>query len=136
MKIKLTRINDDLALRAANQHNQSIDLDASPDVGGQNLGMRPMELLASALASCSSIDVLLIMKKKRIILKHFEVELEAHRKDAIPAIFESIKLNFIIHQNDPIELVQHAVKLSIEKYCSVAASLSPDIIISHEIKRK
>lgn len=134
MKIKLTRLNEQVALRATNESGQQIDMDGSSTVGGQNLGMRPMETLLSSLAACSSIDILVIMAKKRIALKHFEVHVQGHRKDGVPASFEQIHIIFEISADDPKEAVAHAAQLSLEKYCSVAASLSSAIVITHEIK--
>jgi putative redox protein len=133
MKIHLHRINDALAFEASNSEGQKTTVDASEKVGGAGLGLRPMELVASALASCASIDVLLILKKKRIALQNYEIEVDAVRKDGVPAPFESIHLQFRIDPADPLETVEKAVALSIEKYCSVAAVLSPACTITYEV---
>jgi len=133
MKIQLRRINDALALEATNAEGQKTTIDASGQVGGQGLGMRPMELVASALASCTSIDVLLILQKKRIALKQYEIEVDAVRKNGVPAPFESIHLHFRVDPADPRETIEKAVALSVTKYCSVAASLSPNCAITYEV---
>lgn len=133
MKIVLKRLNDKLAFQASNEDGILANFDANPAIGGEGLGMRPMEMLAASLASCASIDVLLILKKKRIELSFYELEILAERKDAVPAPFESIHLNFVIGKNDPKEQVEKAVALSVEKYCSVSASLSEDIKVTYEV---
>ncbi len=133
MQIKLERLNDKLAFRAINEDLQLVHLDANPAIGGEGLGMRPMELLASSLAACASIDVLLILKKKRIEPQHFEVKVEAKRKETVPASFERIHLLFEIGAGDPQEQIEKAVALSVEKYCSVAASLSKEVKITYKI---
>lgn len=136
MEIRLKRLNEKLAFEALNEEGKSVLIDANPAIGGEGLGMRPMELLASALASCASIDVLLILQKKRIIPGHFEVKVVARRKETVPASFESIHLQFEIGENDPQEQVEKAVQLSVEKYCSVAASLANGIGVTYQIERQ
>lgn len=133
MKLKLDRLNKQVAFEIQNEEGLKVQVDGSVSVGGEGLGLRPMELLASSLASCASIDVLLILKKKRIELSHFEVEILARRKETVPASFESIHLVFQIGENDESEAVQKAVQLSVEKYCSVAASLDKAIKITWEV---
>ena len=133
MALTLKRLNNQVAFEATNSDGQTIHFDANPAAGGQGLGIRPMEALASSVAACASIDILLILKKKRIELNNYEVQIYTERKDATPAPFSLIQLTFIIGKNDPIEQVQKAVQLGVEKYCSVSASLDPSIQISHKV---
>ena len=133
MALTLKRINDQVAFEATNSDGQTIRFDANPAAGGQGLGIRPMEALASSVAACASIDILLILKKKRIELSNYEVQIYTERKDATPAPFSLIQLTFIIGKNDPIEQVEKAVSLGVEKYCSVSASLDPSIQITHKV---
>ena len=133
MALTLKRINDQVAFEATNSDGQTIRFDVNPAAGGQGLGIRPMEALASSVAACASIDILLILKKKRIELSNYEVQIYTERKDATPAPFSLIQLTFIIGKNDPIEQVQKAVQLGVEKYCSVSASLDPSIQIKHKV---
>lgn len=134
MEIKLTRLNEFLALQATNEEGHSIVIDANPAVGGKGLGMRPMEILASSLASCASIDLLLILKKKRIQLAFYEVSIHAERKFTVPAVFESIHLVFQIKEEKHQLAVEQAARLSVEKYCSVAGSLNPECKITFEVQ--
>ncbi len=133
MKITLRRLNDKLAFQALNSEGNVVNSDANPAIGGENLGMRPMELLLSSMISCASIDILLILKKKRIELSNYEVIVKGNRKDGVPSPFEKIHVLFKIGENDPIDQVKKAVILSLEKYCSVSASLAKEIKITHQI---
>jgi putative redox protein len=92
MKVRLTRVNDAYGMQATNEDGQHMLFDANPSIGGQGLGLRPMEVLAASVAACASIDVLLILKKKRIALRKYEIEIEGQRKEATPAPFVSIHL--------------------------------------------
>lgn len=136
MALVLKRINDKVAFEVTNTTGQSIRFDANPEAGGEGLGIRPMEGLASSVAACASIDILLILKKKRIELSNYEVDIQTERKDATPAPFTKIHLVFTIGKEDPIEQVQKAVVLGVEKYCSVSSSLDPTITITHEVIQK
>ena len=136
MPLILKRLNDQVAFEATNDEGQKISFDANPAAGGQGLGIRPMEALASSVAACASIDILLILKKKRIELSKYEVQIQTERKDATPAPFSSIQLTFIIGENDHIDQVEKAVSLGVEKYCSVSASLDSAIQITHKVIKK
>ena len=133
MALILKRLNDKVAFEAINSTGQSIQFDANPEAGGEGLGFRPMEALAASVASCASIDILLILQKMRVHLNSYEIEIETTRKQGTPAPFNSIHLRFKISSKDPIEQVKKAVVLGVEKYCSVSASLDPTIQITHEV---
>lgn len=133
MKVRLTRVNDAYGMQATNEDGQHMLFDANPSIGGQGLGLRPMEVLAASVAACASIDVLLILKKKRVALRKYEIEIEGQRKDATPAPFTSIHLRVAIHPDDPLETVEKVVAMSLEKYCSVSASLDPAINVTFEV---
>lgn len=133
MKVRLTRVNDAYGMQATNEDGQHMLFDANPSIGGQGLGLRPMEVLAASVAACASIDVLLILKKKRIVLRKYEIEIEGQRKEATPAPFVSIHLRVEIDPEDPLETVEKVVAMSLEKYCSVSASLDPAIPVTFEV---
>ncbi len=127
MEINLKRINDVCLLEASNEHNNTVIMDGSPDIGGQNMGMRPMQLLLTSLAGCSSMDVLSILQKKRQEISDFQVKITGEReKDVVPALFRKIHLHFMVSGPDiSPEKVARAIQLSLEKYCSVAKTLEP-----------
>jgi putative redox protein len=107
-------------------------IDGPANMGGENAGLRPMETLLSALAGCSSMDVILIMKKQRQELERLEVEAVGERADAVPAVFTKIHLRFKGYGAIDLKKFQKAVELSIEKYCSVSKMLQPTVAITAE----
>ena len=103
----------------------SITMDGPEEVGGQNQGTRPMELLLLGTGGCALFDVVSMLKKSRQPLRAARVELQAERVDAIPAVFESINLHFVISGEGVRESqVARAVQLSAEKYCSASIMLA------------
>ena len=103
----------------------SITMDGPEEVGGQNQGTRPMELLLLGTGGCALFDVVSMLKKSRQPLRAARVELQAERVDAIPAVFESINLHFVISGEGVRESqVARAVQLSAEKYCSASIMLT------------
>lgn len=119
-QVHLHRLDGDYHLQAVNQHGLSVETDASADIGGTGKGMRPMEMLLSAVGACTAIDVILIMKKKRQNLRDIRIRVTGEREDkAIPAIFHSIHVHFDLYgEVDPAK-AEHAIRMSQEKYCSV-----------------
>lgn len=95
-----------------------------------------MQLLAGALAGCMSIDVLSILRKQRITVSTYSVKIIANRRDGIPSSFETIELQFRVDAGVPLDKLENAVRLSHEKYCSVSASLHPDIRITTSVKHQ
>jgi putative redox protein len=110
----------------------SIDMYDAPNKKAQS----PMDLLLSALGGCSSVDAVLMMKKKRKTIVDFYVEIEGTRNDGIPAFYTHIELKFVLVSPDAKEEeFAKVVALSVEKYCSVASSLKSEIKYSSEIRR-
>lgn len=136
MKVTLNRINDAVHLKAVNEDGNYIEMDGSPEIGGEGKGPRPMQVLLMSLAGCSSMDVLSMLKKMREPLEDYTVEIEGEReKDAVPAVFTKIHVHYILKGNLKEENVAKAIKLSMEKYCSVSKMLekTAEITYSHEI---
>ena len=137
MKITISRLDDAYNLKAINENDKCVLLDAAPEIGGGNNGMRPMQLLVSALGSCSAIDIISILKKQRQDLKDIKVELKAEReRDKKPSLFTKIDVHFILIGNIDYSKAQKAVELSMEKYCSVSRILekTAEINYSFEVK--
>ena len=136
MRIELKRRNDAVHLEAENEDGFTINIDGAPAIGGQNLGMRPMQLVLSALGGCSTIDVIQILKKQRQPLEDIQVRLDGDRQqNAIPSLFEKIHVHFTLKGALDEKKVQRAVSLSMEQYCSVAKILekTAEITYSFEI---
>ena len=111
-----------------------IVLDGAPESGGRNLGMRPMELMALGVGSCSSYDVVTILKKARQQVTRCEAEVEAKRVDSTPSVFESIHLHFVVAGKAlKAAQVARAVELSADKYCSASIMLKQaGVEITHD----
>ncbi len=133
MKLVLEHIEQPLVFRLENESGSACLLDAAPSSGGQNKGLRPMELVAGGLAGCIAIDVLLMLKKQREPSDHFRISIEAGRREGIPSPFEFIHL--VIEADDAVDKqrLDKDVRLALDKYCSVAASLRDDIRITFQI---
>jgi len=124
MLIKLDRRNDAYHFEASNEQGNQVNIDASPAIGGQNLGARPMELLLMGLGGCSAIDVLSILKKQRVEVADFKIEINGEREpEAVPSLFKDIHIKFIVKGPVDTSKVEKAIVLSLDKYCSVAKTL-------------
>lgn len=112
----------------------TVNLGGAPEVGGENDGFRPMELLLVGLAGCMAMDVISILEKKRQQVTGFEVKAHAERSTEHPRVFTEILLEYIVtgHNIDP-EAVKRAVELSETKYCSAQAMLGKTANIQHKI---
>jgi putative redox protein len=102
----------------------AVVMDGSADLGGRNLGPRPMEMLLIGTGGCSVYDVLGMLKKARQNVVDCQVEIEAERADAVPAVFTRVNLHFVVTGIGLKEnQVKRAVALSAEKYCSASIML-------------
>ena len=135
MKLLLNHSEKPYVFELTNENGTICKIDSSKDIGGKNMGLTPMELLAGALSACISIDVLMILQKQHIEPKRYAVSVNAFKKNSVPSPFEKIHLVIEIDAGVETDKVDRAIKLSIEKYCSVKASLSPNIQISYEINK-
>jgi len=122
--IKMERITGDFGFQVKDENGHVLQTDSSIENGGSNYGFRPMQLILSALGSCSAIDMVSVLKKQRQTVKEFNIKVEGEREqDTIPSIWKSIKVSFELHGNIDKEKAEKAGALSIEKYCSVAETL-------------
>lgn len=102
----------------------TITMDGPPDHGGKNQGPRPMEMLLLGLGGCTSFDVMSILQKSRQDVTDCQAQIEAERADEIPSVFTHIRIHFVVKGHNLKEnLVQRAVSLSAEKYCSASIML-------------
>ena len=114
----------------------SVVMDGPPDHGGRNMGLRPMEMLLLGVGGCSSYDVVDILQKGRHDVTGCVAELTAERADEVPSVFSKIHLHFVVTGRNLKEaVVERAVKLSAEKYCSASIMLSRGgVEISHDFE--
>jgi len=111
----------------------SVVLDGSPEHGGRNLGVRPMEMLLIGLGGCTAFDVVLMLQKSRQDLIDVEVLLDAKRSEDVPQVFTHINIHFRLWGRDLSEKhVERAVKLSAEKYCSATRMLEKTAEIDYD----
>lgn len=110
-------------------------IDAVEEVGGQDRGPRPKPLMLLALAGCTGMDVVSILKKMRVELDDFSVEVEANQTEEHPKHFNEMKVIYKFWGKDlPMEKLQKAVDLSEERYCGVSAVYKKTMPIKNEIQ--
>jgi len=130
-KITLSRIDDHVNFISTNETNNSILMDGSPAIGGTGNGVRPMETLLMGIAGCSSIDIVLILKKMKQELRDIKVEVTAERiKVADATEFKTIHLHFLVWGAIKEQKLEKAINISLEKYCSVSKILEKSAKIS------
>lgn len=111
----------------------AIVIDGPPDIGGRDLGMRPMELMLMSVGACSAVDVMLILRKARQPVADCYVEVQGQRAETDPKVFTDIHLHFVVIGDALKEgQVERAVKLSAEKYCSASLMLSKAATVTHD----
>jgi len=125
--------NSGLAFTAL-QGGHSIALDAPVASGGKDSGASPKALLLSGLGGCTGIDVVSILEKMRVPFEAFEVQASAELTDEHPKVFRSIHLRYVFKGRGlPMEKLEKAVILSMDRYCGVSAMLAKAAPISWEI---
>jgi len=119
------RLAEGISFVATSGSGHDVVVDASPEVGGKNLGARPMELVLMGTGACSAIDVMLMLRKSRQAVEGCVVELDADRAPEDPKVFTRIHFQFVITgSNIAPAHVERAIKLSKEKYCSATAMMA------------
>jgi putative redox protein len=110
-------------------------MDGSTETGGENLGVRPMEMLLMGMGGCTAIDVVHILRKGRHDVKGCELELEAERAETDPKVFTKIRITYTVKGTGLSEAaVKRAIDLSAEKYCSASIMLGRSAQITHDYK--
>ncbi|MEO0073945.1 MAG: OsmC family protein [candidate division WOR-3 bacterium] len=104
--------------------NHGVVLDTGADHGGTDTGTTPMELVLDALAGCTAMDVVSILRKMRVEFRSFIINVRAERADEHPKVFTRIQLEYVVSGVNLDETkIRQAVELSQTKYCSVSAML-------------
>ncbi len=110
---------------AESASGHAVVVDAAPDVGGRDLGARPMELVLMGAGACTAIDVVHILRKSRQPVTGCVVELDAERAAEDPKVFTRIRLHYVVSGNGLARAqVERAIKLSKTKYCSATIMLA------------
>ncbi|MEM3386194.1 MAG: OsmC family protein [Nitrososphaerales archaeon] len=123
-------------LEGLDEEGHSVAMDLPKDLGGEGAGFTPMKLLLVALAGCTALDIINILKKQRQNLSLLEVHADGDRAEEPPKYYTQIRLKYIL-KGDALseDAVKRAIRLSEEKYCSVMANLRgvSKITTSYEI---
>jgi putative redox protein len=126
---------DGMLMVGKSHSGHSITMDGPPEIGGNNLGVRPMEMLLLGVAGCTMIDVVTTLKKMRQDLTNCETKLSAERADEHPKVFTDIHIQFIVKGQDlDPKKVEKAITLSAEKYCSASIMLGKTASITHDFE--
>ncbi|GAA0342753.1 OsmC family protein [Bacillus carboniphilus] len=125
-----------MAFGSETPSGHTILMDASEEVGGENQGARPTELLLNAVAGCTGIDIISILHKMRLEPTAFQMDVKGVRADDHPKKFTDIHIHYALDGDLPEEKVVRAIELSKDKYCSVSHSLSSNITVSYSINGK
>ena len=113
----------------------SVIMDSSPDFGGEDRGVRPMELLMLGMGGCTSIDVMNILEKSRQDVTACIAEISAERAETEPKVFVRMHVHFkVTGRNLDAQRVQRAISLSAEKYCSASIMLGKTAEITHDFE--
>ncbi len=113
----------------------SVIMDSSPDFGGEDRGVRPMELLMLGMGGCTSIDVMNILEKSRQDVTACVAEISAERAETEPKVFVRMHVHFkVTGRNLDAQRVQRAISLSAEKYCSASIMLGKTAEITHDFE--
>lgn len=131
MKTRITWL-ENMAYVARSASGHALVLDGPPELGGQNLGPRPMEMLLMGMGGCTAVDVVHILRKARQDLQGCELEIEAERADIDPKVFTKIHIHFTLKGKQlNTKQIERAIELSAEKYCSASIMLGKTAQITH-----
>lgn len=139
MKVTLDRIDNAFHFEAKGNSPVKVHIDAAENIGGHNAGARPMELLLMGLGGCTSIDVLLILKKQRQEPRDIKLTVSGNRKKiegTEMSPFTDINVHFELYGDLDSKKVKKAIELSMEKYCSATAQLAATATITHSFELK
>lgn len=126
---------DNMSFVGESGSGHSVVMDGSPEFGGRDLGVRPMEMLLLGMGGCASFDVVSMLKKGKQDLIDCEVNISAERAETEPKVFTKIHLHFVLSGNELSEKrVKRAVELSAEKYCSASIMLGKTAEITHDFE--
>ena len=132
MKVELKRVDDAFHFEAVWAAGVPVHIDANADIGGNNAGARPMEMVLMGLGGCSAIDIILILQKQKQEITDFRIHIDGEREpNAVPSVFTNIRLHYALSDNLDEQKVKRAIDLSTDKYCSVSAILNKSATITY-----
>ncbi len=123
-QIELTRVSGDFGFEARDAKGHIARMDSSPETGGLNFGIRPMQMLLMGLGGCSAIDIVSILKKQRQPVDGFRMFIEGERQPGKePSLWQNVNIVFELKGDIDPDKANKACQLAMDKYCSVAATL-------------
>jgi len=123
-KILLERVKGDFGFAAKDAFGHTVPMDTSEETGGNNFGVRPMQMLLMGIGGCSAIDIVTILKKQRQHIDDFKIEIEGEREPGKePSLWQNVRIKYFLKGKIEPEKAKRACELSMGKYCSVAATL-------------
>lgn len=135
MECRVKWIEGGMSFLAETGSNHVVMMDGPPEAGGRNLAPRPMELLLAGTGGCTAFDVVSILKKGRHAVQGCEVSLQADRAETDPKVFTRIHFHFRVSGTGlKPEVVERAIALSKEKYCSASIMLGKTAEITHDVE--
>jgi putative redox protein len=121
-------------MEATNEDGNLIVMDASKNIGGEESGFRPTQLLLAAVGGCTAIDVIMILKKQRQEIESFEVEVDGEKEKIEEySLFRNIVLHYKLKGKIDRDKAERAIQLSLDKYCSVSKTLEPTAKITFRL---
>ncbi len=134
VEAKVTLVQD-MHFKGTATSGHTLNMDADDVSGGQNSGFRPMELLLVGFGGCSGMDVISILRKKRQPVAGLEINVSGEKTDDYPKVYKKVHIEYVVKgRGIEKEAVERAIKLSLEKYCSVGATLAKAGSITHSYK--
>jgi putative redox protein len=131
----IVRWGDGMTFVAETGSGHLVSMDGAPDGGGRNLAPRPMEVVLAGAGGCTAYDVVVILKKSGQEITGCEVSLQAERATTDPKVFIKIHYHFVVRgKNLKRNLVEQAVRLTHEKYCSATAILAKTAEITKDFE--
>ena len=129
------RWHDGMSFIAETGSGHFITMDGPPDAGGRNLAPRPMETVLAGTGGCTAFDVVMILRKSRQEVTDCSVKMSADRAETDPKVFTRINMHFVVSGKGlKHEVVERAIKLSAEKYCSASIMLGKTAEITHSFE--
>jgi putative redox protein len=124
IEINLHRVSGDFGFEAKDANGHTVHMDSSDESGGNNFGVRPMQMLLMGLGGCSAIDIVMILKKQRQTITDFSIKITGEREPGKePSLWANAKIIFTLNGDIDAEKAARACELSMNKYCSVAETL-------------
>jgi len=134
VKAKVTLVNE-MEFVGKNESGHTLTMDAEEASGGHNKGFKPMDLLLVGFGGCSGMDVISILRKKRQQVTGIEINVKGERADSFPKVYKEVHIEYIVKgKGVEKEAVERSIALSLEKYCSVGATLAKAGTITHSYR--